>query len=108
MDFVDDDGLEHPALAGSFKHRAAQMIRSVGLGADENVRQHIRRCAALLAAAEDDDAAATTRETKENADQSFQHLDARDRMNLVMKGLVIEIGDERAGQRNMTPYRWNN
>jgi len=29
-------------------------------------------------------------------------------MNLVMKGLVIEIGNQSAGQRNMTAYRWNN
>ena len=29
-------------------------------------------------------------------------------MDLIMKGLVIQIGDQRAGQRNMTAYRWNN
>ena len=29
-------------------------------------------------------------------------------MNLVMKWLVVEVGDERAGQRNMTAHRGNN
>src|SRR6516164_8962366 len=28
-------------------------------------------------------------------------------MNLIMERLVVEIGDECAGQGNMTPNRWN-